>query len=629
MKKFSIILFLWVLLCNSVFAEVPDDYRYVKTWRILEFTGVADSIPVDTAHLNFQDINLIDRYSIANSYNGNLGSPIQSKIYFDCPEKSDFIFADSYYPYINRFSTNTFYNTKTPFSSLKYLTGGTQYRKEDQVAFLFTANANKKANFGIDLDYIYAPGEYKNQSSKRFAASFFGTYDGKKYKAAGLITTNSITNLENGGIASSSSITNPPSGLETKNIATNLGTGVQSSYKFFQLYYNQQYSLGFERHIKDSEDSTAMEFVPVTKFAHTIKLEQMRKRYFESSVDTSFYAHTYLPIEETNDTAALQSMTNRFSISLAEEFNKWMQFGLTAYIQNEVQNFLYTTDTVYLHDVKSNTKLGGILAKELGQTFKYRFLGELDFLGYKAGDFLLETRIEGNFKLWNNTIQLLANGFIRSDEPSYFEQYYHSNHFVWENNFSKIYRTHLGGEFAIPTQELWLKVGVENVTRSVYYDSWAMPAQYSGNVQILSADLKKNFHFGKFGLDNNIVAQLTSNDEIIPLPALALYHNFYYDDKWFAKVLSVQLGVNVRYNTAYYAPGYMPATGQFYNQHTMKVGNFPVVNVYANLHLKRTRFYIEYYHLNQKFMKDIYYSMPDYPINPAVVKMGLTWNFYD
>jgi hypothetical protein len=73
----------------------------------------------------------------------------------------------------------------------------------------------------------------------------------------------------------------------------------------------------------------------------------------------------------------------------------------------------------------------------------------------------------------------------------------------------------------------------------------------------------------------------------------------------------------------------MPATGQFYNQSTVKIGNYPVVNLYANFHLKRTRFFWEYYHINQKFMNDAYFSMPNYPIDPAITKIGISWNFYD
>ena len=110
--------------------------------------------------------------------------------------------------------------------------------------------------------------------------------------------------------------------------------------------------------------------------------------------------------------------------------------------------------------------------------------------------------------------------------------------------------------------------------------------------------------------------------------AIRSYYDLYYHDVWF-KVLTAQFGVNVRYNTEYYAPAYMPATGQFYTQSATKIGNYPLMNAYLNFHLKRTRFFFEYYNVNELFMKGAYFSMPNYPLNPAIFKMGISWNFYD
>ena len=277
---------------------------------------------------------------------------------------------------------------------------------------------------------------------------------------------------------------------------------------------------------------------------------------------------------------------------------------------------------------QSTTKIGGVLSKQRGQNFKYNILGELSLIGYKAGNFRLEGNVGGFFKLWKDSISLVANGFVKNESASYYLQHYESNHFKWNNDFSNIYRTHIGGTFSIPTRLFSLNVNVENVTKYIYFNSDALPTQYSGNIQILAANLKQNFHVGKFWLENNVVYQLSSQQSLLPLPALTLYHNLYYDDVWF-KVLSMQIGVNVRYHSAYYAPSYMPATGQFYNQSKIMIGNYPVMNAYLNFHLKRTRFFFEYYHVNHLFMKGAYFSMPNYPIDPTITKIGVSWNFYD
>lgn len=624
MKKYFLFLVFISFFC-SLYSEVPANYRYLKSWKISSNFAFVDSLAVDTVPINFHNSNPIDKLSISNSFNGNLGSPIQSKIYFNRPAATDFIFTTAYFPYLMDIEHAVFYNTKTPFSNLDYKTGGTNYRDEDHLKFLFTANVNKKFNIGTTLDYIYARGEYSNQSAKRFAGSLFGSYNGERYSAHALLSTNKLDNFENGGVSDPAYITNPI-GIKTKDIPTVLNGF--STLNFNQLFYNHQYSIGFERDVRVNEDSIAKEFVPVTRFAHTLKISDERKRYLEQVTDTKFYKQTYFPNIQTNDTSSLQTVTNNFSISLAEEFNKWMKFGLTAFVENEVQRYSFNTDTLLNNMLKSSTKVGGILSKQRGMRFRYNILGEINLLGYKAGDFLFDGKINGNFKLWNDSISLVARAFSRRDKPSYFLESYNSNHFRWQNDFKHVLKTNIGGVFSIPTQSLLLDVSVENINQYIYFDKNASPTQHSSGIQVVSANFKKDFHLGVFTLENNAVYQLSSNQEVLPLPTLTLYHNLYLFTKWF-KVLSIQLGADVRYHTSYFAPNYMPAIGQFHNQTDVKIGNYPVMNAYLNVHLKRTRFYVEYYHVNQLFMKGAYFSMPNYPINPAILKLGISWNFYD
>lgn len=625
-KKIPTLVFLLFALSN-LFAEQPTVDQFVKNWRMIDLFGTVDSLQSDTLHLNYHELHPVDSYSIASSYNGNMGSPLQSKIYADRKESSDFMFANAYLPYMQTIQTTRFYTTKTPFSTLKYLTGGTNYRESDDVGFLFTANANKNLNFGTKIDYLYARGEYLKQSAKRFSGSLFGSYKGKKYSATGSLSVNSMSNFENGGISETSYITNPAYGYEKpENIPVRMSVDAQSTFKYFQFFYNHQYSLGFEREVKRLKDSVITEFVPVTRFIHTISIDEQSKRYYEKTLESKFYKNNYLA--NTNDTASLRRVSNRFAINLAEEFNKWMHFGLTAYLHNDIDRYTFMKNNSLRDSVLTNTKVGGMLSKEIGMKLTYRFGGELSLIGYKAGDVYLSGEIGTSFKLWKDTISLKAKAYTSTYEPDFYMKHYESSHFKWDNNFSKIFKTHIGGVFAIPSKGLMLDVSIENISKFVYFDSLAMPKQYDGSIQLLSAQLKKDFRFGKFGLDNTIIYQESLNDEVLPLPRLSLCHNLFFHDKWF-KVLSLQVGATVRYHSSYYAPSYMPATGQFYNQREMKIGNYPVVSAYGSIHLKRTRFFVEYFHLNQKFMKGVYYSMPYYPINPAQLRMGLTWNFYD
>lgn len=607
----------------------PVKQKYLKTWRVSERLGTADTIAVDTASLNFQDHNPIDTFSIANSYNGNLGSPLQSKLYFKRPSGSDFLFDDAYRPYIMDIKSATFFDTKTPFTNLTYHTGGSAYRKQDNIKFTFASNPSKKLGFGTDLDYIYSVGEYDNQAALRFSGSIFARYNGKHYNASGLFSINNQKNHENGGIKDLSVINNP---LDRKpfDFLTNLAGF--SGFNQTSLYYNHSYNVGFNRQIKVTNDSVRLEYIPVTHFGHTLRFEEMRKRYFEPTVDTLFYDNTYIhKTGISTDSAAIRTLSNTFYINLDEKFNKWMKFGLTGYLENEIQQYAFLkefADTVLTHDVKSSTKLGGVLSKNEGANFRYNLAGDICLVGYKLGEFNLEGKAIGNLNLWKETISLIAHAAIKNEQPSYFLQRYKSNHFAWTNDFSKIYKTTIGGEFALKRTRTNLKVNVENVSNLIYFNDDALPTQYKNNVQLISADLRQDFRFWHFTLENQAIYQLSSNNDVIPLPMLSLFHNLYYSGTWF-KVLRTQLGVNVRMHTKYYAPNYMPATGQFFTQKNTEIGNYPLANVYANFHLKQARFYFEYYHVNNLIMKGDYFSMPAYPFSPAFFKMGLSWNFYN
>lgn len=149
-------------------------------------------------------------------------------------------------------------------------------------------------------------------------------------------------------------------------------------------------------------------------------------------------------------------------------------------------------------------------------------------------------------------------------------------------------------------------------------------------MQILSADARVDVTTPWINLENTVVWQLSS-DSTIPLPAISLYHNLYYHGYWFKRAVFAQIGVDMRYHTAYYAPILNPATGQFCIQQEQKIGNYPVLDAYINLYVKllKLKFFAEWQHFNYYFMKNpAYLSMPDYAMNPAVIRAGAHWFFW-
>ena len=163
---------------------------------------------------------------------------------------------------------------------------------------------------------------------------------------------------------------------------------------------------------------------------------------------------------------------------------------------------------------------------------------------------------------------------------------------------------------------------------------WMKKASYNGVYRAYASGFTIGNYgcLGVFHLDNEVTWQKTSNETVLPLPQLSLYHNFYILAKLAKKVLTVQLGADVRYFTKYNAPAYAPGVQQFHLQPTddlVEIGGYPIVNVYANLHLKRTRIFAMMYHVNAGMGSANSFLVPHYPINPRLFKIGVSWNFYD
>ena len=131
---------------------------------------------------------------------------------------------------------------------------------------------------------------------------------------------------------------------------------------------------------------------------------------------------------------------------------------------------------------------------------------------------------------------------------------------------------------------------------------------------MINARIKQDVMYRAFGWENEEAYQLSSDKSVLPLPQISLYTNMYLKFK-VAKVLMVQLGANMYYNTSYYAPYYEPATQQFQVQDEVKVGNYPLVNAYVNFHLKQARFFVMGYNLGSKFVNPNYFSLAHYPLD--------------
>ncbi len=185
-----------------------------------------------------------------------------------------------------------------------------------------------------------------------------------------------------------------------------------------------------------------------------------------------------------------------------------------------------------------------------------------------------------------------------------------------------------GGEFDVPNRNLKMGANYALINNYIYNNNEGIPSQTGKELLVISAYADKDFNIWNFHFRPRILWQQASDETYIHLPKFSTFISTYYKFIW-SKVMHAQIGFDVRYNTLYYADAYSPATGLFYLQNEKKYGNYPYIDAYANLRLKRTTVFFKMMNLGTRFLDGEYITTPHYPMPRSAFRFGITWVFYD
>ena len=113
------------------------------------------------------------------------------------------------------------------------------------------------------------------------------------------------------------------------------------------------------------------------------------------------------------------------------------------------------------------------------------------------------------------------------------------------------------------------------------------------------------------------------------VPELVTRNTLYYSNYLFKnKPLYLQTGVTLKYFSSFKANAYNPLLSEFVLQNETEIGNFPVLDFFANAQIRRTRLYFKIENFSASFTGRKYYSAPNYPYRDLTVRFGLVWNFF-
>ena len=404
---------------------------------------------------------------------------------------------------------------------------------------------------------------------------------------------------------------------------------------------------------KNAEDSLfyKSEYVPVTSFIHTVKFDNYRRIYEAYQTPADYYLKEYYDAGRLTgysiyDQTKHWHMKNTFAIAMLEGFNKWAKAGLKAFASYDLRHYeLPTMEGGFEKFNEHALSVGGQLSKQEGKTLHYNAVAEIGLTGVDAGTLAIDGNVDVNIPFLGDTLQVRGDAFFHRETPSFYYRNYHARHLWWENDLDKTIHTRIMGTLSFPKTRTKLRVAVDEIKNYTYFSQsyditekglrtgvMVTPMQESGGINLLTAQLEQNFRLGILNWENQFTYQHSSKESVLPVPAFNAYTNLYIKFK-VVKVLNVDLGADMRYFTSYEAPDYSPYMGQYTVQgngeNNVKIGNYPIVNVYANVHIKHTRFFVMMSHINAGQGDKNYFFAPHYPMNERVFRIGVSWNFFN
>lgn len=617
--------------------DSTKEQKYVpnirKAWKWMQNGVYKKYIPIDTLIDGIHNYNVIFKNSVSNTYLGNFPSPYISDIFILRPKGEDFLPLDRVRDYIFRPEDALDYNTTTPFTQLNYFNGGGRGKSENLVDVWHIQNIRPFWNAGFRYNLLSADGAYSHQKSKTYNFAFFSSYEKDRIAISMFINQNVGHYAENGGIENLSDIRD--TSLDPKVVGTNLVLEPRNNFFNFNFKVLAQYNIGKGKEIITRVDSVKMDTTTSypMKATFDFKIEDNQYKFKEETVEENFFKNTYINTVSNSDKIKNRDYNIGTKLIINEhpkyKYLPGVYAGLNfKYLSYEQRTSLDTINNFGSSKYTGTYLTAGTFNMDSTTLFNFDIYGSFCLLGDYTADYTLGGEIIQYLNKGRNS-SITVNALLETKTSNHFYSRYFGNHNVWENNFSKIHAYNLKGYYTNKRLRTEVGVALNNTKNYIYFDTEAAPRQYDGDLMIFTAWIKQHFKLGNFHFDQKVYYQVCNKEDIVALPEIALYSHNYYQNRLFKKVLGLQIGLDLFYNTSFYANAYEPSIMQFYNQNIEKTGNYPKLDVFLTLNIKRADLFVKYEHINEFIGNRNFFSAYTYPINPAKFKFGIRWNFFD
>lgn len=634
--------------------SLPDSlyYKRLVTWNRDALFSRVEVRPKDTTfNYTFNDYPFM-KEDVGATYLGIVGSPVRTYDFFKRNSVDKISFYEPYETYSFSPSTLPMYNTKTPYTELAYwgtLLANTENEEAD-VHILTTQNILPELNLMLQYDRYGANGMLTSEDTDNRTFVAAGNYIGRRYQAHAGFIRNSVRKSENGGIVDNFWIRDTTVG--SREIAVHLTDAdtrvVKNTYFLDQKL---RIPMTFITNLIHGKDTTAADTGfdrdGTTAFiGHSSEFSTFRKIYLDKIGQNDrtgrdfYHDNFFIHPTQSNDSLRVMKIENKVFAQLQPWAADAVVSTLDVGIGNRIQKHYLFRPEGWLYrpsDVTWNsTYLYGGVGGQLREAISWNAQGYYTFLGQEINDLGLSAEASLNLYPFRrhrkSPLSFSARFETTLDEPDFYVQHYFSNHYKWENDFGKISTTKLEARLAVPHWDLEVTAGYALLDKNIYYDTLGIVRQNVTPMSVAKIGLMKNFQFGNVHLDNRALVQLSSDQEVMPLPLAALNLRWYFQFNIVsADIMKMQIGANVLWTTKWYAPGYSPALGLFYNQREEQFGGgSPYIDAFVNVQWKRATVFVKLVNANMGWPMDSadYFSAAGFIRSQRAIKFGVWWPFY-
>lgn len=581
---------------------------------------------IDTALFRFQQYDPGFKNNSYYASLGNVGLPSKNLV-FTPSINEGFNYKKSYLDlYSYHFDDVQYYYLIKPYTEITYVTGPA---KEQRLQLIHSQNIAPRINLSLKTIFLNSPGAYNRlrADDKNVFISSFYTSKNRRYGIAASYIHDKFVIEESGGIKYDSIFTQnlvtirrqiDPSLIAAKSTIIKGG-----------ISFNQYFNIG----VPPSKSTDSLGVVHERKgfrfgrLSHSFKYER-KKIYFEDSkADTAFFQQfgSFIDTNLTNDSINIKTIENEFKWSnLDYETNpqdKPVYFYLA--LKQRLTNVIDTFGTISNTEIIPNAGLSIFLLKKFRLNANaYYIIGDNN-----NGDKYLNIQAIQNISLKGKdygTLEVQAT--YKRQSPDWFYEYHQGNVFQWTNSFEKENISSLN----VAYRNTGLTIGAKylKIDNYIYLNEQARPSQLSGSQKVGIAYLNYVKNINKWNFDLNLIYQKTSGSRL-RLPKFIANASVSLTQKFLQNVALLQPGIEIFYNSNYFADAYMPMHQSFYLQNTQVLGNYIYVDIFLNVRIKRTIFFLKLNHVNAGYTGFNYMMIPGYPMPDRGLKFGLTWKFYD